>query len=138
MNTPKAFAGGCIRGRRSLVDEYAEGVRWWMVTPKAFANSSPGLERSDNPGLTNQNKRKTLKGFHGRRTLSGFNQYFIRIPTVLAALPVIETLKNDRTPKGFTNRLTPSGFGRDSKLCPRVLAALQPWDRNIEKRSNPE
>jgi hypothetical protein len=26
-----------------------------MNTPKAFANFSPGLERSDNPGLTKNN-----------------------------------------------------------------------------------
>jgi len=24
----------------------------WQLTPKAFANFSPGLERSDNPGAT--------------------------------------------------------------------------------------
>jgi len=44
------------------------------------------LERSDNPGVNKSNKRKTLKGFDGRRTLSGFNQIFIRIPRVLAKL----------------------------------------------------
>jgi len=41
------------------------------LTPKAFANSSPRLERSDNPGYE-KNRRHTLKGFVGRRTLSGF------------------------------------------------------------------
>jgi len=43
------------------------------LTPKAFANSSPGLERSDNPGYE-KNKRHTLKRFVGRRTLSGLIQ----------------------------------------------------------------
>jgi hypothetical protein len=31
------------------IDEYARLKL--MNTPKAFANSSPGLERSDNPGI---------------------------------------------------------------------------------------
>jgi len=42
---------------------YAEGVSYSAVTPKAFANSSPGLERSDNPGITKQKSILTLKGF---------------------------------------------------------------------------
>ena len=38
----------------------AEGVLIYAeafadLTPKAFANFSPGLERSDNPGYTNKN-----------------------------------------------------------------------------------
>jgi hypothetical protein len=28
----------------------ASGRLFWLLTPKAFANLSPGLERSDNPG----------------------------------------------------------------------------------------
>jgi hypothetical protein len=40
-------------------------------TPEAFANSSPGLERSDNPGVRLTNSLQTLKGFLSRRTLSG-------------------------------------------------------------------
>ena len=32
-------------------------------TPKAFANSSPGLERSNNPGCTSKKRAFTLKGF---------------------------------------------------------------------------
>ena len=31
------------------------------LTPKAFANLSPGLERSDNPGTLNKKERLTLK-----------------------------------------------------------------------------
>jgi hypothetical protein len=34
-----------------------------MKTPKALANSSPGLERSDNPGESNLKSDSTLKGF---------------------------------------------------------------------------
>jgi hypothetical protein len=64
----------------------AEGVREWdSVTPKAFANLSPGLERSDNPGISN-NKNKTLKGFANRRTLSGLDRDLNSCPRVLATL----------------------------------------------------
>jgi hypothetical protein len=41
-----------------------------QVTPKALANSSPGLERSDNPGERSLNKNETLKGFALRQTLN--------------------------------------------------------------------
>jgi hypothetical protein len=34
-----------------------------ILTPKAFANLSPGLERSDNPGIQITNQVVTLKGF---------------------------------------------------------------------------
>jgi len=40
-----------------------------------LANFSPELERSDNSGITNNDKRKTLKGFAARETLSGFNAH---------------------------------------------------------------
>jgi hypothetical protein len=33
-----------------------------LKTPKALANSSPGLERSDNPGIESTKKGATLKG----------------------------------------------------------------------------
>ena len=55
-------------------------------TPKAFANVSPGLERSDNPGNESITNVLTLKGFAARRTLSGFNKFFDRKPRVVAAL----------------------------------------------------
>jgi hypothetical protein len=45
MNTRKAFAN---------LNDYAEGLaNFESITPKAFANFSPGLERSDNPGIRN-------------------------------------------------------------------------------------
>jgi hypothetical protein len=44
-------------------------------TPKALANLSPGLERSDNPGVTKNQKPKTLKGFAARGTLLGSIDY---------------------------------------------------------------
>jgi hypothetical protein len=53
--TPKAFAipFKSLRRRRSLFlsSHYAEGVRYsfQVITPKAFANSSPGLERQRQP-----------------------------------------------------------------------------------------
>ena len=43
------------------------------ITPKAFANFSPELERSDNSGKTTTTIDSTLKGFGARGTLSGFN-----------------------------------------------------------------
>jgi len=36
-------------------------------TPKAFANSSPGLERSDNPGEADSRRDPTLKGLNHPR-----------------------------------------------------------------------
>jgi len=57
------------------------------LTPKAFANSSPGLERSDNPGYE-KNKRHTLKGFVGRRTLSGL------VETTWAMIPGLSLRSN--------------------------------------------
>jgi hypothetical protein len=56
-----------------------------LITPKAFANSSPALERSDNAGEAIKNQRTTLKGFANRGTLSGFNVYFGLLPRVLAS-----------------------------------------------------
>src|ERR1043165_905439 len=46
------------------------------VTLKALANFSPGLARSDNPGITKSKDVKTLKGFVTWRTLSGFILFF--------------------------------------------------------------
>jgi hypothetical protein len=44
-------------------------------TPEAFANVSPGFERSENTGYEIINCDKTLKGFGGWRTLSGFRPW---------------------------------------------------------------
>src|SRR5690349_14185166 len=49
-----------------------------VITPKVFANSSPGLEQSDNPGIDSSNIFLTLKGLLSRRTLSGLNQLVVR------------------------------------------------------------
>src|SRR5262249_19458262 len=47
-------------------------------TPKAFANFSPGLERSDNPGTPITNKPPTLKRVRRERNpLKGFNAHFL-------------------------------------------------------------
>ena len=56
-----------------------------MTTPKAFANFSPGLERSDNPGTPIRNKSKTLKALANGRTLSGFNKTIRGNPRVVAS-----------------------------------------------------
>jgi hypothetical protein len=45
------------------------------LTPKALANFSPGLARSDNPGTQHIEAVLTLKGFANCRTLSGFGRY---------------------------------------------------------------
>jgi hypothetical protein len=44
------------------------------ITPKAFANFSPVLERSDNPGIRTLSRHRTLKGFANRQALSGFSR----------------------------------------------------------------
>jgi hypothetical protein len=49
-----------------------------VITPKVFANSSPGLEQSDNPGIDSSNIFLTLKGLLSRQTLSGLNQLVAR------------------------------------------------------------
>jgi len=46
-----------------------------LNTPKALANFSPGLERSDNPGGSFHHTIETLKGFVPRQTLSGFKAF---------------------------------------------------------------
>ena len=38
-------------------------MQFEKTTPKAFANPSLGLERSDNPRITTQKIESTLKGF---------------------------------------------------------------------------
>src|SRR5215208_4790331 len=55
-------------------------------TPEAFANFSPGFERSENPGTYHSSRDQTLKGFAAALTLSGLNLTFGFIPRVVAAL----------------------------------------------------
>jgi len=43
-----------------------------IQTPKAFANSSPGLERQRQPWDRTKRIETTLKGFAAGGTLSGF------------------------------------------------------------------
>jgi len=73
--TPKAFANLSPGLERST-----RGAMLAMLTPKAFANLSPGLERSDNPGIENSKLRPTLKGLGGWRTLSGLCVYLEFVP----------------------------------------------------------
>jgi hypothetical protein len=42
---------------------YRARVETVSNTPKALANSSPGLERSDNPGKRDNNNREPCKGY---------------------------------------------------------------------------
>jgi hypothetical protein len=61
----------------TLRSNNAEGVtvpEAAALTPKALANVSPGLKRSDNPGIRIHKKGQTLKGFANCRTLSGLNR----------------------------------------------------------------
>jgi hypothetical protein len=60
-----------------------------MTTLKAFANSSPRLERSDNLGECKQQKDRTLKGFGNWRTLSGLNSFLYGAPMVVAYAPTM-------------------------------------------------
>src|SRR5215203_7537858 len=55
-------------------------------TPEAFANFSPGFERSENPGTYHSSRDQTLKGFAAALTLSGLNLTFGFISRVVAAL----------------------------------------------------
>jgi hypothetical protein len=48
LNTPKAFADFSQFELAEIVGQF-QPVE---ITPKALANFSPGLERSDNPGYT--------------------------------------------------------------------------------------
>jgi hypothetical protein len=61
-------------------------VRQFGITPKALANFSPVLERSDNPGYANNENYQTLKGFAARGTLSGLFMKDDVNPRVVAAL----------------------------------------------------
>ena len=58
----------------------------FTLTPKVLANLSPGLERSDNPGIGNKYFLLTLKGFLTRQTLSGFIPSLYLFPRVVAVL----------------------------------------------------
>ena len=50
------------------------------ITPKAFANFSPGFEvQTRTLGNTEQNSESTLKGFLSRRTLSGLNRLLVPV-----------------------------------------------------------
>ena len=52
-------------------------VMQFELTPKALANVSPWLERSDNHGEINNKLQITLKGLGGWRTPSGLDQNFL-------------------------------------------------------------
>jgi hypothetical protein len=54
--------------------------------PKALANFSPGLERSDNPGIGIVKYSSTLKGFANCLTLSKGSVTITFSPRVVAAL----------------------------------------------------
>jgi hypothetical protein len=82
------------------------------TTPKALANFSPELKRSDNSGFGPSNTYPTLKGFAARRTPSGLTAVFIH------SIPELERSDNSGfrpsntypTLKGFAARRTPSGL----------------------------
>jgi len=89
------------------------------LTPKAFANFSPGLKRSDNPGIANKKQIQTLKGFANRRTLSGL---VARCKGFVPGLkrsdnPGIANQKQVQTLKGFASCRTLSGLIAGFKGC---------------------
>jgi len=62
-------------------------VHQFEITPQAFANFSPRLERSDNPGLDHHNRHLNPERVRHWQTLSGFARpYLICFPRVVAAL----------------------------------------------------
>ncbi len=69
---------------RSVIRQRAKAQE---VTPKAFANPSPGLERQRQPWDRINKGDSTLKGFVLRGTLSGFDCYFDFVPRVVAGAP---------------------------------------------------
>jgi len=54
-----------------------------MNTPKAFANLSPGFERSENPGVCTDDELKPCKGLAVGELLQGLILIFISIPGLL-------------------------------------------------------
>jgi len=54
-------------------------VRQFEITPKAFANFSPGLERSDNPGYGIR-VQINPEGVRRKPTLSGLNVFLFLDP----------------------------------------------------------
>ncbi len=65
------------------------GLTSLVITPKAFANSSPGLERQRQPWVTIQNLASTLKGFASGGTLSGLSLFLCIDPRVVAGAPTL-------------------------------------------------
>ena len=74
MTTPKALY-------RTPVD--------LVNTPKAFANPSPGLERSDNPGIEYKKTIKPRRGSSLMRTLSGLVVFLINGPQGCRCAPTL-------------------------------------------------
>ena len=81
------------------------------ITPKAFANFSPGFERSREPWENNLKSHQTLKGLDSCRTLAGFNDYFCDlIPGLSLRLqPWGNNLKSHQTLKGLDSYRTLAG-----------------------------
>jgi len=50
------------------------------LTPKALANFSPGLERSDNPGAVTSKTESTLKALHRSNAFSVARFIHVRCP----------------------------------------------------------
>jgi hypothetical protein len=63
-----------FRPKRETIRMQGFTVKRTAATPKAFANSSPGLEHRDNPGIGKQKVLSTLKGLIIARTPSGLKR----------------------------------------------------------------
>ena len=65
-----------------------KALKFEQVTPKAFANLSPGFERSENPGKQINKKESTLKGLGmcGNNPFRVTEKYCRDVPRVVAAL----------------------------------------------------
>ena len=76
-----------MSGRLRAVMQFDFG----MATPKAFANFSPGLERSDNPGY-NQNMRinaERVRHVQDEPLRGSFDLFGSFIPGVVADAPTL-------------------------------------------------
>ena len=55
-----------------------------LLTPKAFANFSPGFERSENPGIANKDMSNPERGSPIAEPFSGFRAFLELLPRVVA------------------------------------------------------
>jgi hypothetical protein len=111
-------------------------VLQFAITPKAFANSSPGLERSENPGdyqeefLNPERVRQEMNPFRVCRKnrnsqKTGNEKSFVVIEKLVTRQMCARNFLTISPTVFF--RQTLSGLNRYFDFIPRVLAVLEPW-----------